>query len=195
MRALLPGKLTLIDCSEEGLAAFDSFMVEEITNRNVFRDEYCRQKGIPLTEKDRARRAIRYIRENTKPCMVLFESFADFCELKKDENMQIEINALLSKTRGYNIYFVACFYPNDGVGLMNNPLMKSYNEDEVLMLFGGQYDKQNMTNLPMDLRKIEQINPKYDRFSFKYRGNFHTLLMPCGSISEDAVEPDEASII
>lgn len=195
VRALLPGKLTLIDCSEEGLAAFDSFMVEEITNRNVFRDEYCRQKGIPLTEKDRARRAIRYIRENTKPCMVLFESFADFCELKKDENMQIEINALLSKTRGYNIYFVGCFYPNEGVGLMNNPLMKCYNEDEVLMLFGGQYDKQNMTNLPMDLRKIEQINPKYDRFSFKYRGNFHTLLMPCGSISEDAVEPDEASII
>ncbi len=195
MRENYPGKLTLLDSTESGLADFDSFMVEEITKRNVFRDEYSRIHGIPLTEKDRARRAIRYIRERTKPCMVIFESFSDFCSIEKDENMQIEINALISKTRGYNMYFVAGFYPTDSDNLMRDPTLGCFNEDELFMLFGGRYDKIKFTNPPMDLRRIEQVNPNYNRFVLKYRGNFHPFLMPCGKLSEDSTEPDEAPII
>lgn len=189
-------RLTLFDTTESALAELDSFLVREISQRNVFRDEYSRMNGIPLTEKGRALRAIRYIRENTEPCMIIFESLADFCGLLTNETMQMEMNALLTKTRGYNIYFIAGFYPNQNASVSRNSLMQAYNEEEMVLFFGGQYDKQSIIlNIPTEFRKLEQINPRYDRFVFKYRGNYHSMLMPCGDISEAAVEPDEASII
>ena len=73
--------------------------------------------------------------------------------------------------------------------------MKCYNREELLMLFGGRYDKQILTNLPMDFRRIEQINPKYDRYLLKYRGNYFTVKMPCGSLDASDVDSDEAAII
>ena len=189
-------RLRLFDETETALMEFGNYLVEEISQRNVFRDEYSRMNGIPLTEKGRAKRAIRYIRERTKPCMILFESFAGFCQLIEDEAVQAEMTALLTRTQGYNMYFIAGFYPNQNASISRHALMQAFNEEEVAMLFGGQYDKQSaVTNLPTEYRRIENINPKYDRFLLKYRGNYHSMMMPCGDISEDAVEPDEASII
>ena len=190
------GEVTFINTSEEGLVELDEFLVADIIKRNAYRDEYCAEHGIPASDKGRVLRAARYIKEHTTPLLVIFESYGDFCRLEKDDDMVTEMSALLSHTKGYNIYFTACFYPNETGALGNNALMKCFNEDELCMFFGGQYDKQSvLTNFPMDLRKFTKINPNYDRYLLKYRGEFYTMHMPCGEIQQDNGDPDEASII
>lgn len=185
----------IIDPVEEGLARLDDILIEEITSRNVYRDEFCRNNGIDLADKGKLKRSSRYICANTRPLIVIFESYFDFLRIPKDENMIVEISTLLSRTKGYNIYFAGCFYPNEEGMFSNNPILKCFNKDDLLLLFGGQYDKQSFTNLPMDLRRFEQMNPKFDRYMLKYRGEFHPLFMPCGVINSEDAEPDEAPII
>ena len=190
-----PGKVELIESSEEGLRRLDDILIDEITNRNVFRDEYSAANNIPLSENGRARKAAKYIRARTKPLIILLESFGDFCRLEKDETMVAEISALISKTRGYNIYFIGCFYPNEEGNINNNPLLKCFNKEELYLLFGGQYDKWILPGLPMDYKRIDKINPLYDRYLLKYKGEYYTLQMPCGELNGNIEDPDEASII
>lgn len=195
IRETLAGRFELLDTSAEGISALNDMIFNEIKERNTFRDEYCERYGIPSSDSGRAKKAAKYIRANTRPMLVMFESFGDVCRQEKDENATAELTAFISRTRGYNIYFAGCFYPNEEGNIANNPLMKSFNPDELLLLFGGQYDKQCLTMLPMDLRGIEQINPKYDRFVLKYQGKYNTLLMPCGELNSAIADPDEAAII
>ena len=189
------GSCTILDCTQKGISSLNDLLFEQIRARNVFRDEYCLTHGIPETDKGRARKAARYIRSHTRPLFVLFESFTDLCKLKLEEEAVGELTVFLSRTKGYNLYFAGCFYAEDEGNISVNPIMKCYNRDELLMLFGGRYDKQSLTNLPMDFRRIEQINPKYDRYLLKYRGNYFTVKMPCGSLNAGDVDPDEAAII
>lgn len=189
------GTCTVLDCTSEGISSLNDLLYEEIRSRNFFRDEYSSSHGIPETDKGRARKAARYIRSRTRPLFVLFESFTDLCKLKLEEEAVVELTTFLSRTKGYNLYFAGCFYAEDEGNISVNPIMKCYNRDELLMLFGGRYDKQTLTNLPMDFRRIEQINPKYDRYLLKYRGNYFTVKMPCGSLDAGDVDPDEAAII
>ena len=189
------GTCTVLDCTPEGISSLNDLLYEEIRSRNVFRDEFCSSHSIPETEKGRAQKAARYIRSRTRPLFVLFESFTDLCKLKLEEEVVGELTTFLSRTKGYNLYFAGCFYAEDEGNISVNPIMKCYNRDELLMLFGGRYDKQILTNLPMDFRRIEQINPKYDRYLLKYRGNYFTVKMPCGSLDASDVDSDEAAII
>ncbi len=189
------GSCTILDCTAEGVGRLNDILYEEIRSRNVFRDEYCAAQGIPDTDKGRARKAARYIRSRTRPLFVLFESFADLCRLTLDEDARVELTTYLSRTKGYNLYFSACFYAEDEGNLSTNPIMKCYNKEELLMLFGGRYDRQPLTSLPMDYRRIEQVNPKYDRYILKYRGNYYTVKMPCGPLTTGSEDPDETAII
>ncbi len=186
---------TMLNGDYESLKEFSKIIYEEIKARNVFRDEYCAQNGIPETDKTRVKQAEKYIRSKTVPLMVIFESFGDVCRAEKDENLVLELSTYLSKIKGYNIYFVGCFYPNEEGSLSLNPIMKCFNKGENYLLYGGQYNKQNLFDLPMDYRRIEQINPNYNRYVFKYRGEWYAMHMPCGRISDFVGDPEDMSII
>ncbi len=186
---------TILNGDDEGLKEFSKIIYDEIKARNVFRDEYCAQNGIPETDKTRVKQAEKYIRSKTVPLMVLFESFGDVCRAEKDEDLVLQISTYLSKIKGYNIYFVGCFYPNEEGSLSLNPIMKCFNKEENYLLFGGQYSKQNLFDLPMDYRRIEQINSNYNRYVFKYRGEWHVMHMPCGQINNFVGDPEDMSII
>ncbi len=188
-----PGTVTVLDSTAEGIAALTGRLEQEIAQRNVYRDEYCREHGIPETDKGRAKKAARHIRAHTKPLLVIMEGFGDLCRQEKDEDTAVLLTAFLSRTNGYNFYFAGCFYPGEE-NLSGDPLMKAFNREELLLLFGGRYDKC-MVSLPMDIRKIEQINPLYDRYVLKYRGYYYTMIMPCGPLDAGATDPDEAPII
>lgn len=196
LRSNYYGNVKIIDTTPDGLVEFDEYLVSEISKRNVFRDEFCRINNIPATDKGRVKRASRFIRERSKSIMVLFESYGDFCRLEKDDSMVAEMTALLSKTQGYNIYFVGCFYPNEEDLTQNNPMLKCFNQEEVCLLFGGQYDKQcAVRNLSMDLRKFNKPNPNYDKYILKYRDEYYSMHMPCGELNNNFGDPEEASIL
>lgn len=189
------GNITLLNVSNNDLIRLSELLYNEIKLRNVYRDEYCTQNGIPETDNMRIKQAKKYIRSKTKPLLVIFESFGDVCRAKKDEALEMELNTYLSRTNGYNIYFAGCFYPDEEGILASNQIMKNYNKDECYMLFGGQYSRQSIFDVPMELKRVDKINPKYDKYMLKYRGEWYPMHMPCGEINALLGDPDDMSII
>ena len=128
---------------------------------------------------------------------LLIESFADFCRVKEtaeDGELQGQMMFFLSGMRGYNIYFAAGFYPNDG-DIANHPLLPYYNQDEFLLLSGGRYDKCVIRNIPYQVSKFDRVDPAYNQFLMKYQDAFHPLIMPCGKLREETGDPDESPIL
>ena len=111
------------------------------------------------------------------------------------QNLEATFQVFFERTKGYNIYFAAGFYPDDkDIGI--SQFKKSYNKQEFSLAFGGRYDKQCIIDpLPMDFRMMDKPNPKYDRFILKYRDELFQMRMPCGELTVVEVDPDEAPII
>ena len=192
------GGISFFDTTPDGLDLLKDRFMQELAQRNVYRDKFCADNGIPNTMKDRVRKAEKYIRANTVPLLILFESFGDMCRLERTEvvqNLEATFQVFFERTKGYNIYFAAGFYPDDkdiGISLFK----KSYNKQEFSLAFGGRYDKQCVIDmLPMDFRMMDKPNPKYDRFILKYRDELFQMRMPCGELTVVEVDPDEAPII
>lgn len=195
------GSLTVFDCTKESIFKLSERIMQEIQARNVYRDEYSIQQGIPLERKGRSKQAAKYIRSHSVPVLVLIESFADFCNACREEEGggESELEGLFQvyfhQMYGYNIYFAAGFYPEDDSSLTHSCLLKNYNPDNFLLLFGGRYQKALIPNLPYEITKTDAMQPQYNRFWMKYRENFYPVVMPCGQLEEDVKDEDEASII
>lgn len=192
------GSVSFFETTQEGLDSLKDKFMQELAARNVYRDKFCEENGISNTLKDRIRKAEKYIRANTTPILIVFESFGDMCRLERTEtiqNIEATFQVFFERTKGYNIYFAAGFYPDDkdiGTSLFK----KSYNKQEFSLAFGGRYDKQCIIDLlPMDFRMMDKPNPKYDRFIFKYRDELFQMRMPCGELSVAEVDPDDAPIV
>ena len=193
-----PKPVTMLDSSEEGMIQLSDILQRQTVARNVPRDEYCQQNGIPASAKNRALRAEKYIRARCGNLLVLFERFGDVAGLPQTETWSaIEKNLLtpmLERARGYCIYFFAGFYPEDEE--LRSPLIKSLNQSKLALLFGGQYSRQCLFNtFPMDLRRQEKVNPNYDRFSMFYRNDYYDMRMPCGPLVTRQEDPDDEAIV
>lgn len=191
--------VTLYEATQQGFELLNSHIKNEIVSRNVFRDEYCKNNNIPQTDKSRVLKARNYIRSKTTPLLVLIEGFADICSIEKNDDFQAveaSFKVFIERTKGYNIYFVGTFYPEDYTNVKSSELMESFIKEQFCLLFGGCYNKQSIVDsLPIDYRSIDKPIPKYDRFIMKYKDEFHLLRMPCGKLESENIDPDEASII
>ena len=183
---------TVLDISAENVPKlFELIVGEYIPKYRVpYRNEYCELHGIPETDTGRTVKAAKYIRSKTTPLFVFFESFADLVSADK-EGLFAEVFA---KLRGFNIYFAACFYPEDE-NLSVNRIFRSFNKDDFSLLFGGQFQKQWVTPILSEYKKMEKINPNYNRFIMKYRNECHRMVMPCGELLAADADPDELEII
>ena len=191
------GHARLLESTAGGLTALAETLMAEFKARVVYRDEYSVQQGIPLTQKGRARKAAKYIRAHSRSILVVIERFADFCAVKEvtdDTDLRGQFMFYFSGLQGYNIYFAAGFYPNDEA-IVNHPLLPLYNPDEFILLSGGRYDKTVIRDVPYQIKKAEGVDPEYNRFLMKYENNFHPLIMPCGEMQEDVIDPDTAPIL
>lgn len=195
--AMSIGSARVVESTAEGLTTLTETLMAEFKARIVHRDNYSVQQGISLTQKGRARKAAKYIRTHSRPVLVLIERFADFCavrEVTDDTELRGQFMFWFSGLQGYNIYFAAGFYPNDEA-IANHPLLPQYNQEEFVLLSGGRYDKAVIRDIPYQIKKAEGIDPAYNRFLMKYQDDFHPLIMPCGKMQEDVVDPDEAPIV
>lgn len=190
------GRCSVIESTEEGLERLSQRILEEIHARNVLRDEYSVREGIPLSAKGRAKRAKKYIRAHSTPLLVILERFQDFVTASgENEELWGRFTVFFNQMWGYNIYFAAGFYPEDDSSIGSHQLGKSFNKNELLLLFGGRYDKVPMPSLPFEVSKLNMIDPVYSRFLMKYQEVYYPMVMPCGKLEDDAGDPDEASII
>lgn len=191
------GHARLLESTAEGLTALSNTLRSEHLARIVHRDAYNDQHEIPRPRKDRVKKAAKYIRAHSRPILVVIERFEDFCavnEVSGDTELRGSFEFLFSGFRWYNVYFAAGFYPNDEA-VATHPLMSKYNQDEFILLSGGRYDKAVIRNIPYQLKKIEGADPAYNQFLVKYQDAFHPLIMPCGEMQEDVIDPDEAPIL
>lgn len=195
------GNLTMYDCTQEKITELSDMLMKEIRARNVYRDEYSVSQGISLERKGRSRKAAKYIRKHSAPIFVIIESFADFCGACRSEegSGESELEGLyqvyFNQMFGYNIYFAAGFYPEDDSKALRSSLLKAYNPEDFLLLFGGRYNKAQIPNLPYEVTKIDAVQQQYNRFWMKYREAFYPIIMPCGQIETVAEDEDEAGII
>ena len=69
-----------------------------------------------------------------------------------------------------------------------------FNQDQFILLFGGQYHKQKLASLPRDLKKEEMLM-KYNLFLMRYRADWYAMSMPCGELRTDMGDEDLRSIV
>lgn len=195
LHTLFGDKVSILDCAEDCVHALDSLIIDNITNTKLqYRNEFCEKNGIPASDKGRTKKAARYIRNHSKPLFVLFESMADFLKLEMSDEAKAEYSALFEMIRGYNVYFFGCFYPEDD-SQTAKPLFKSFTKEDFALLFGGRFQTAWCTALPNEYRRMEKINPRYDRFVMKYHNECHRMLMPCGELKTSTGDPDETEIM
>lgn len=181
--------LHLLDCTEENLNLLWKVLVEKITERKQLRDAYCREHQLSPQQENVMSRAAPYLRRHAEPILILFESFADFCKTADGDCLQI-YPTLFTGGRGYHYYFISCFYPGDRAAVNTELLFQKYNPDQLLLLMGGQFDQQPLTNLPKEYAEIQNMSA-YNRFLLQYQGKIHPMIMPCGTVQDVQRDPDE----
>lgn len=201
------GKSILDNCDWcEGLKVFKNTqqssvelcyrLIDEIKQRKVFRNEYCARNGIaPEQAKlpDSVKKASGYIRRHTRPLMIVFEDFLEFSQNLEESCFKI-YQDIFQNGRGYNVYFFGCFYPNS-TAAANDLLTKEFIDTALVLLFGGQLQKQSLVTLPMELRKGGIPEMTYNQFIMRYNDGFYPMVMPCIPPREEDIDPDDRPII
>lgn len=192
LRAMFGDRFSIYETNPEDVQKLFNYIAGEFIpkTRIPYRDEYCAQYGIPETDKGRTVKAAKYIRSKTTPLFVLFESIADLAEADKNSLFA----DVFGKLRGFNIYYAGCFYPEDENKSVTS-ICRGFNKDDFSLLFGGQFHKQWIATIPSEYRKMEKINPNYNRFIMRYRSESHKMVMPCGELLTVDADPDEQEII
>ncbi len=174
-----------------GVEAFKSAFAEMIMQRLEVAKAFSEDDKDRLKKPNAAEEFYRYIRGQTQPVMVLFESFADFCKTL-DSTSEVTLDKFFSCAKKLNIYLVAMFEPEDEKKLVNKMLYSCFNKERTVIFLGGQTDKQSLCELPKELdnKNIVQFNLGY----MYYRKDFHPILMPCGEVAGNEIDPEMLSI-
>ena len=195
MDKTLTERAVFLNTDADGLAAFSNLFSREILMRNKILTEYCAQKGIDAGRPDIRDMTFDYMRRNVRPLLVLMEGYADLCRLAEEGNEKLlnKLAAYFTLARRYQIYMIACTYPEDGKKLSGCELTGYYNKEKMYMLFGGRFDEQPLAALPEEHRKKTRIIP-YNRCLMYYRKDYYALLMPCGELKAEKIDTEQLSI-
>lgn len=186
--------VTYLTNNAEDSEQFVQFMVKQILSRKQYRNQYCEINNISATSADVMKKCQDYMKEHTHPLIIIFESFTEFCKNASDRCKQC-MQQIMTNGQGYNLYFLACYGPDEDSDLRGNEIHRCFNPDRFILLYGGQFDKQELINLPFEYRKIERPSQKYNSLLMQYRGGLFPLLMPCGNLKMNTENPDEEDII
>ena len=201
---------TFLNCTIEDIDVLLDRLLQTQAERLALRKEYVRLNHLDVTDPDNTMNAFDYIHERTKPLMVIFESYY---EVSKELNIgQVQqLSALLEakgpnednseeslrrRGRGYNIYYTACFLPNEYVKVAAQTSMgECFNPQKFTLLFGGQLDKAGLVVLPKTYMSVTAPAERYNRFVMHYNGKLTGMMMPCGELLKAEEDPDEVAIV
>lgn len=184
------------DSSLESLNRLKYIIYDMICNRKMLRNEYCEEKGLSPTGSETMKYCFEHIYSNSIPILILFENFAECCLLAAQDRQVIEFYEKVFKDgKGYNFYFIGFNYPDDSVNVKNNPAFVSFNKNALLLLYGGQYHKQSLCNLPLEYRNIIQPLKKAGACVMQYHSQLYQIWMPCYEAQQVQIDPDDEDII
>ena len=164
-----------------------------ICDRKQIRNEYCDIHNLSRTGSETMKMCFHYMQSKTWPLLVIFESFRDFCNCVEEETKNI-MQKIFEDGRGYNYYFMGCYYPDDTDTLRINALQNAFNRDKFVLLYGGQFHRQGLISLPMEYRNVTKPSKKSGSCLLHYHEEIYPVWMPSRpeEIEED---PDDAAII
>ena len=145
---LEPGDAYFWNGDASGMEILARVLHREISNQNVYRDEFCRENGIPEDAPGRAEKASAFIRRHTRPLLVLLESVSDLTAAGASEDVTEGLRLYLTASGGYNIYFAGMFSPEDREGTWEHPLGHAFTEAEHALLIGGNHEGQQLIHMP-----------------------------------------------
>ena len=70
-----------------------------------------------------------------------------------------------------------------------------YNLLFILSLIVFLYSGYRLISYYFEYKKMDKINPNYNRFIMKYHNDYHKMIMPCGELIAANADPDEEEII
>lgn len=181
------------EATSQGIDRLWKLMAEEIGARKRLRNEYAQRNGISLEYPGLMQSAAPYIAKNSRPLLILMESFYDLA-VHADEAGRTVLSAIFQSGRGYHYYMAGCFYPDDAAALTGNVLYQSFNPDQMNLFFGGQFHRQGLQRLPQQYQSLERVSPLYNRGLMNYRGQVYPFWMPCGPIQVNRIDEDDAPI-
>lgn len=74
--------------------------------------------------------------------------------------------------------------------------MPAFNREGFALLYGGQFHKQGLLrNLPMEYRNITKPSKQHGSCIMQYHEELYLLKMPCRSMEDPNMDPDDADII
>lgn len=182
--------LRLFAPTPEEIRSLGEELVQIMSARKPLLEQYAADHGLDVSAKDLGAEAFEYLRTKVRPLLVVFERFADVCSNAGDA-VAADLSKIISVARKYNVFFIAGFYPDDGA--LNSALFTSYNPKGLCMLFGGRHDKQQLVQFPYGAT-TSRAPSDYNRAVMQYRGSLYGLVMPCGQLLSEDVDPEEVNI-
>ncbi len=197
--SLFEGKMPTMDVryfnsTKEDSISLWRLLTDTIEQRKPFRNDYCARFGLPRESIESTKKAAGYIRQNTRPLLVVFESLDDFLREADDSCGKI-FPTILSACCGYNLYFVSCTYHDDSDRLAMQPLFKPFLRDNFFLFLGGRFQQQKLEMLPPEYRREAEPRKDYTTGILKYNGGYYPIKMPCGDLQSEVLDPDEMPII
>ncbi len=177
---------------EDGIRLWKE-LYQVICDRKLIRNEYCDAHKISRTGSETMKMCFSYMQARTWPLLVVFESFRDFCDCAEEETRNI-MQKIFEDGRGYNYYFLSCYYPDDADALRINAMQNAFNHDKFVLLYGGQFHRQGLISLPMEYRNVTKPSKKSGSCLLHYHEEIYPVWMPCKS-EEKEEDPDDADII
>ena len=186
--------ITLLQSTAEDCTKLWKELYKLIQERKEVRNEYCEANDLPRTGSETMKQCFGYMQSKTYPLLVIFESFRDFCDSTDDMAVSV-MEKIFCDGKGYNYYFLGCYYPDDASVLSVKSLHTAFQAEGFALLYGGQFHRQGLISLPMEYRNVTKPSKTNGACLMQYRGERYPLQMPCGSEEDITADPDEADII
>lgn len=186
-----PAETTVLPLNNENVNLLRQALTAELTKRAEYIETYCAEHQIMLKDEKMPSVLMDALLKDTKPVLVLIESFGDFC---------MELNAMpaatllsyvniLRKIQQRNVYVVAGFEPQLPKEATSNLLFGEFNSDSDQLLMGGRLSMLNTCEASITSAAGGEMWP-YNTGIMRYRGSFYPILMPCGPLEDTVMDED-----
>lgn len=210
-KGTLPGCRQFFSADDHGSEEFTSWLQSEIAQRTGIRKAICEELEIEDWKDNESRKIWRRkMRQKTKPVMIWIESFMDWIGWLKDDQTGL-LQTVFDMAEGYNLYFLAGFYPDDTKKLSSkdeafkpdagtalsprerNHRLQKYFQESPGLLFGGRFDSQNLYRLPRDYSRMNTVFERKNMNQVLLQSNGKTakLLFPMGDLEINRMEDED----
>ena len=181
--------IRVLGTDNASLTALWQELAAEFGRRKTVLEQVAEQEGVP--EGDGAE-AFRLLQTHTRPVLLWIESMEEFSS-GADGMTSLMFSRLFQAGPQRNVYTAACFAPNHTSDEDAGVLYQNFSLSGDALLFGGQYARQNLCDIPDSAQGATQMLP-LNRCLMRYRGGVYPLVMPCGELNEEPVDEDAQSI-